>query len=62
MGFQETLSRPQGTHIGAVMPESPLDTEHWWRHRNLRNLNLLMLIPLLSIFSQGWVFSQEIFV
>ncbi|KAH8701536.1 general substrate transporter [Talaromyces proteolyticus] len=36
------------------MPISLLDTKHWWRHQNLRTLNLLMLIPLLSIFSQGF--------
>ncbi|RAO66029.1 uncharacterized protein BHQ10_002041 [Talaromyces amestolkiae] len=36
------------------MPESKLDIKHWWRHRNLRTLNLLLLIPLLSIFSQGF--------
>ncbi|KAL2202832.1 general substrate transporter [Sarocladium strictum] len=35
-------------------PESTLDTKHWWRHRNLRALNLWLLIPLLSIFSQGF--------
>lgn len=39
-----------------VLPEAPkstLDTKHWWRHSNLRALNLWLLIPLLSIFSQG---------
>ncbi|KAH7161781.1 general substrate transporter [Dactylonectria macrodidyma] len=36
------------------MPESQLDLRRWWRHPNLRALNLWMLIPLLSIFSQGF--------
>ncbi|KAF7713089.1 MFS-type Sugar/inositol transporter [Penicillium ucsense] len=36
------------------MPESRLDIDHWWRHPNLRTLNFLLLIPLLSIFSQGF--------
>ncbi|KAH8590035.1 general substrate transporter [Bisporella sp. PMI_857] len=36
------------------MPESSLDTVHWWRHKNLRRLNLLLVIPLLSIFTQGF--------
>ncbi|KAH8901726.1 general substrate transporter [Thozetella sp. PMI_491] len=29
-------------------------TQKWWTHRNLRTLNLWMLIPLLSIFAQGF--------
>ncbi|KAH7017090.1 general substrate transporter [Ilyonectria destructans] len=36
------------------MPESRINTNRWWRYRNLRALNLWMLIPLLSIFSQGF--------
>ncbi|KAJ5374236.1 general substrate transporter [Penicillium concentricum] len=39
---------------GDVLPPSCVDTARWWKHRNLRALNLLMLIPLLSIFSQGF--------
>lgn len=39
--------------VAQAMPESKLDTEHWWKHRNLRNLNLLLIIPLLSIFTLG---------
>ncbi|CAI6342573.1 unnamed protein product [Periconia digitata] len=35
-------------------PQSLLDTKRWWRHPNLRALNLWLLIPLLSIFSQGF--------
>ena len=35
------------------LPQTRLDTAHWWRHKNLRTLNLLLLVPLLSIFSQG---------
>lgn len=36
-------------------PHSSVDTSRWWRYPNLRALNLLMIIPLLSIFSQGSV-------
>ncbi|KAJ5400504.1 hypothetical protein N7465_010993 [Penicillium sp. CMV-2018d] len=35
-------------------PSSSVDTVHWWKCRNLRTLNLLMVVPLLSIFSQGF--------
>ncbi|KAM0297031.1 hypothetical protein ACHAPM_009900 [Fusarium culmorum] len=35
-------------------PHSSVDTSCWWRYPNLRALNLLMIIPLLSIFSQGF--------
>ncbi|KAH7008938.1 lactose permease [Ilyonectria destructans] len=36
------------------LPQSSIDTKHWWRHKNLRNLNLLMIFPLLSIFTLGF--------
>lgn len=36
------------------MPESSVDVVHWWRHKNLRSLNLLMIVPLLSLFTQGY--------
>lgn len=36
------------------MPESSVDVVHWWRHKNLRSLNLLMVFPLLSLFTQGY--------
>lgn len=36
------------------MPESSVDVVHWWRHKNLRSLNLLMMFPLLSLFTQGY--------
>lgn len=39
--------------VAQAMPKSTLDTKHWWRHHNLRSLNLLLLIPLLSIFTLG---------
>lgn len=35
--------------------ESGVNTARWWKFHNLRKLNLLMFIPLLSIFSQGLV-------
>jgi hypothetical protein len=42
----------------AVMPESSVDTDHWWRYKNLRNLNLLLIFPLLSMFTLGLVQKQ----
>ncbi|KAH7141541.1 general substrate transporter [Dactylonectria estremocensis] len=36
------------------MPESAVDTSRWWKSRNLRTLNLLLMIPMLSIFTQGF--------
>lgn len=53
-----------GARDHATAPEPPLgglndaslskiDLKHWWRHKNLRALNLWLIIPLLSIFSQG---------
>ncbi|KAH6880816.1 general substrate transporter [Thelonectria olida] len=35
------------------MPESSVDTNRWWKSPNLRALNLLLIIPMLSIFTQG---------
>ncbi|SPO00779.1 related to hexose transporter protein [Cephalotrichum gorgonifer] len=29
-------------------------SKRWWRHKNLRSLNAWMLIPLISIFAQGF--------
>jgi hypothetical protein len=40
------------------MPQGRVDTDHWWRYKNLRALNLWILVPLLSIFSQGLVYSR----
>ncbi|KAM0325855.1 hypothetical protein ACHAQA_007158 [Verticillium albo-atrum] len=37
-----------------AMPESSVDTAKWWRVRNLRILNLLLIFPMLSIFTQGF--------
>jgi hypothetical protein len=39
------------------LPESPNGVESWWKRKNLRALNFWMLIPLLSIFAQGYVFT-----
>ena len=36
-----------------TIPQANVDTNRWWKYRNLRTLNLLLLIPLLSIFAQG---------
>lgn len=41
--------------VTAAMPESSVDTDRWWRSPNLRRLNLLLIIPMLSIFTQGFV-------
>jgi len=38
----------------AAMPEGTIDTKQWWKQRNLRNLNLLLVFPLLSIFTLGY--------
>ncbi|KAF5603808.1 general substrate transporter [Fusarium subglutinans] len=37
-----------------ALPPSPVDTKRWLKSPNLRTLNFLMMIPLLSIFSQGF--------
>jgi hypothetical protein len=48
-----------GAHNVSLSPTAPTADEmrrysvKWWRHRNLRALNLWMLVPLLSIFAQG---------
>ncbi|KAH6695974.1 general substrate transporter [Leptodontidium sp. MPI-SDFR-AT-0119] len=36
------------------MPTGGMDTSKWWRYKDLRKLNLLLIFPLLSIFSQGF--------
>ncbi|KAM5354473.1 hypothetical protein ACJ41O_001120 [Fusarium nematophilum] len=37
-----------------AIPDSSVDTKHWWRHKNLRTLNLLLFFPMLSIFTLGF--------
>jgi hypothetical protein len=39
----------------AAMPTSSVDTKRWWRAKNLRALNILLVVPLVSIFTLGWV-------
>ena len=39
--------------VEMVLPPSPVNTRSWWKSPNLRKLNILLLVPLLSIFSQG---------
>ncbi|RSL86003.1 hypothetical protein CEP52_015956 [Fusarium oligoseptatum] len=34
-----------------VIPDSSVDVSRWWRHMNLRKLNLLLIIPLMSLFT-----------
>lgn len=48
------MASPEVTTTMAL-PPSPVDTKRWWKSPNLRTLNFLMMIPLLSIFSQGSV-------
>ncbi|KFZ19742.1 hypothetical protein V501_00512, partial [Pseudogymnoascus sp. VKM F-4519 (FW-2642)] len=48
------MHAPKSSSVALAMPASSLDTEHWWRHKNLRTLNLLLVFPLLSIFTQGF--------
>ncbi|KAF5563268.1 general substrate transporter [Fusarium napiforme] len=47
------MASPEVTTTMAL-PSSPVDTKRWWKSPNLRALNFLMMIPLLSIFSQGF--------
>ena len=37
------------------MPSGSIDISKWWRYKNLRTLNFLLLIPLLSLFATGYV-------
>ncbi|KFY09917.1 hypothetical protein V491_07900 [Pseudogymnoascus sp. VKM F-3775] len=48
------MHTPKSSPVALAMPASSLDTEHWWRHKNLRTLNFLLVFPLLSIFTQGF--------
>ncbi|CEL04900.1 Putative Lactose permease [Aspergillus calidoustus] len=54
MGSPEIKSSSLEPPQPSALPETPLDLKHWWRLKNLRTLNLLLLIPLLSIFAQGF--------
>jgi hypothetical protein len=36
-----------------AMPDGKVDYTKWWKHRNLRALNLLLIFPLCSIFTLG---------
>ncbi|KAH6970313.1 general substrate transporter [Fusarium avenaceum] len=57
MGIQGHIPHNNVSPAEPIAPEIPqthLDTKRWWKHKNLRTLNLWMLIPLLSIFSQGF--------
>jgi len=58
MGVREQVTQAAATPATAVeilpgAPQSLLDTKRWWKHKNLRALNFSLLVPLLSIFSQG---------
>lgn len=44
-----------GEHsAAAAMPSTSVNTSRWWKSRNLRTLNLLLIFPMLSIFTQGF--------
>lgn len=56
MGVREPQAGATPVTAVEALPDAPqslIDTKRWWKHRNLRALNLWLLIPLLSIFSQG---------
>ncbi|KAI8649645.1 General substrate transporter [Fusarium keratoplasticum] len=38
----------------SAIPRSSVNTDHWWRYKNLRTLNLLLFFPMLSIFTLGF--------
>lgn len=40
--------------VTGAMPEGTIDHRNWWHHKNLRRMNLLMVFPLLSIFTLGY--------
>ncbi|KAH6886209.1 lactose permease [Thelonectria olida] len=40
--------------VTGAMPEGTIDHRNWWHHKNLRRMNLLMVFPLLSIFTLGF--------
>ncbi|RSL44735.1 hypothetical protein CEP54_014555 [Fusarium duplospermum] len=44
----DTIDIPRGDLQGNV------DAKRWWKYRNLRNLNLLLIIPFLSLFTIGF--------
>ncbi|KAM0269443.1 hypothetical protein ACHAQH_009732 [Verticillium albo-atrum] len=61
MGSQEHVTTVQPSATTPIRadelpraPETTRDTKRWWKRKNLRALNLWLLIPLLSIFSQGF--------
>jgi hypothetical protein len=35
------------------IPQGTIDSNKWWKHKNLRTLNFLLFFPLLSIFTLG---------
>ncbi|KAI8716243.1 Glycoside hydrolase family 17 [Fusarium sp. LHS14.1] len=48
-----TNMSPPVLEVRTFMPESSVDISKWWKSRNLRTLNLLLIVPMLSIFTQG---------
>ncbi|KAL2836295.1 general substrate transporter [Aspergillus pseudoustus] len=54
MGNPDTDTETKEAPQLAAPPETLLDLSHWWPLKNLRTLNIMLLIPLLSIFSQGF--------
>ncbi|KAI1846234.1 hypothetical protein JX265_010611 [Neoarthrinium moseri] len=56
MGIQDNIPHAQSKPLEAApeVPVSTIDVSRWWRYKNLRSMNLWMIIPLLSIFCQGF--------
>ncbi|CEL06433.1 hypothetical protein ASPCAL09610 [Aspergillus calidoustus] len=48
-----TMSTRNSISAAIPIPASSVDAKHWWRHKNLFTLNMLMVFPLLSLFTQG---------
>jgi len=41
------------TSAASEVPQSTIDTKRWWKHKNLLTLNLLLLLPLMSMYTLG---------
>ncbi|KAL5343418.1 hexose transporter protein [Aspergillus crustosus] len=48
------MPAPNSITVATAIPEGNVDVSRWWKYKNLRTLNLLMVIPLLSLFIQGF--------
>jgi hypothetical protein len=48
-----TMPAPKSIPVVPGIPEGSVDVNHRWKYKILRTLNLLMVFPLLSLFTQG---------